>query len=180
MYCYLQLGWHPLAVVQYTFTHKQYIEKHSSLIRKIVDRTQSLWVIPWNLPYNCGKKHGKTLVKVDEECKLVYFTQCVGFIPPGFHPRTVQPVARRYTDWAIAAELYHIGYHYFYVDQLSVYYDVLVELHWRKNFKFSWKKIYYNVILSPTYRKRTGLACVVKIRTITGWAVVSYGYQLEG
>jgi len=25
--------------------------------------------------------------------------------PPGFDPRTVQPVASRYTDWAIAAPL---------------------------------------------------------------------------
>jgi hypothetical protein len=24
-----QLGWHPVAVVQYTFTHKQYKEKHN-------------------------------------------------------------------------------------------------------------------------------------------------------
>ena len=27
--CYLQLGWHPVAAVQYTFTHKQYTEQHS-------------------------------------------------------------------------------------------------------------------------------------------------------
>jgi hypothetical protein len=30
--CYiwiLQLGWHPVAVVQYTFTHKQYTEQHN-------------------------------------------------------------------------------------------------------------------------------------------------------
>jgi len=25
----LQFGWHPVAVVQYTFTHKQYIEQHN-------------------------------------------------------------------------------------------------------------------------------------------------------
>jgi hypothetical protein len=25
----LQLGWHPVAAVQYTFTHKQYIEQHN-------------------------------------------------------------------------------------------------------------------------------------------------------
>ena len=25
----LKLGWHPVAVVQYTFTHKQYTEQHS-------------------------------------------------------------------------------------------------------------------------------------------------------
>jgi hypothetical protein len=27
--CQLQLGWHPVAVVQYTFTHKWYIEQHN-------------------------------------------------------------------------------------------------------------------------------------------------------
>jgi len=27
--CYLQLGWHPVAVVQYTFTHKQYTKQHN-------------------------------------------------------------------------------------------------------------------------------------------------------
>jgi len=27
--CYLQLCWHPVAAVQYTFTHKQYTEKHN-------------------------------------------------------------------------------------------------------------------------------------------------------
>jgi hypothetical protein len=39
-YIELQLGCHPVAVVQYTFTHKQYIEKHSSLIWKSVDRAR--------------------------------------------------------------------------------------------------------------------------------------------
>jgi hypothetical protein len=29
IFCKLQLGWHPVTVVQYTFTNKQYIEKHS-------------------------------------------------------------------------------------------------------------------------------------------------------
>jgi len=28
--CYLQLGWNPMAVVQYTFTHKQYIEHNET------------------------------------------------------------------------------------------------------------------------------------------------------
>jgi hypothetical protein len=28
-YIYVQLSWHPVAVVQYTFTHKQYIEQHN-------------------------------------------------------------------------------------------------------------------------------------------------------
>jgi len=65
IYIYLQLGSHPVAVVQYTFTHKQYrerhsrhkqyIEQHSSLIRKSADRASSLRGIPWHLPYNWGK-----------------------------------------------------------------------------------------------------------------------------
>jgi hypothetical protein len=29
MFCCLQLGWHPVAVVQYIFTHKQYIEQNN-------------------------------------------------------------------------------------------------------------------------------------------------------
>ena len=27
--CLLQLGWHPVAEVQYTFTHKQNLEQHN-------------------------------------------------------------------------------------------------------------------------------------------------------
>jgi hypothetical protein len=27
--CWLQLGWHPVAVIQLTFTHKQYTEQHN-------------------------------------------------------------------------------------------------------------------------------------------------------
>jgi hypothetical protein len=48
-----------VAVVQYTFTHKQYIkqhnrhkqyvEQHNSLIRKNADRAPSLRDIPWHL-----------------------------------------------------------------------------------------------------------------------------------
>jgi flagellar biosynthesis protein FlhB len=51
-----------VAVVQYTFTHEQYLEKHtghkqcieqhSSLIRKNADRAPSLRGIPWHLLYN--------------------------------------------------------------------------------------------------------------------------------
>jgi hypothetical protein len=64
-YINLQLGWHPVRVVQYTFTHKQYIEQynrpkqyteqHNSLIWKSADRTPFLRVIRWHLPYNWGK-----------------------------------------------------------------------------------------------------------------------------
>jgi len=51
-----------VAVVQYTFTHKQYIEQHNrhkqyieqhnSLIRNSADRAPSLRGVPWRLPYN--------------------------------------------------------------------------------------------------------------------------------
>jgi hypothetical protein len=62
IYIYLQLGLQPVAVVHYTFTHKQYIEQHnrhkqyieqhSSLIRKSVWIVPILRDIPWYLPYN--------------------------------------------------------------------------------------------------------------------------------
>jgi len=55
--------------VQYTFTHKQYIEQHNrhkkyieqnnSLIRKSANRAPSLRGIPWHLPYNWGESTGK-------------------------------------------------------------------------------------------------------------------------
>ena len=57
----MQLGYHPVAVVQYTFTHKQYTEQHNrhkqytehnSLIRKSTGRAPSLRDISWHLPYN--------------------------------------------------------------------------------------------------------------------------------
>jgi len=47
----LQFGSQPVAVVQYTFTHKQYTEQHKNL-RKSAGRAPSLRVITWNLPYN--------------------------------------------------------------------------------------------------------------------------------
>jgi len=31
-FCYLQLGWHPVAVIRYTFTHKQYTEQHNETV----------------------------------------------------------------------------------------------------------------------------------------------------
>ena len=39
--------------------------------------------------------------------------------PPGFDPRTVQPVASRYTDWAIAAHYLLIGEHVFFCSRLQ-------------------------------------------------------------
>ena len=39
--------------------------------------------------------------------------------PPGFDPRTVQPVASRYTDWAIAAHYLLIGEQVFFCSRLQ-------------------------------------------------------------
>jgi len=50
-------------VVQYTFTHKQYIEQHNSLIRKSADRAPPVRGVPWHLPYNGGKSTEKPHVK---------------------------------------------------------------------------------------------------------------------
>jgi len=62
IYLITAIGRHPVAVVQYTFTHKQYTEQNNrqktiteqqnSLIRKSADRAPSLRGIPWHLPYN--------------------------------------------------------------------------------------------------------------------------------
>jgi len=47
-----------VAVVQYTFTHKQYTEQHKTMHRttqkfwKSAGRVPSLRLIPWHLPYN--------------------------------------------------------------------------------------------------------------------------------
>jgi len=58
-----------VAVAQYTFKNKQYIEQnnrqkqyieqHNSLIRKSADRAPSLRGIPWHLSYNWGKSMEK-------------------------------------------------------------------------------------------------------------------------
>jgi hypothetical protein len=74
--CYLQLGCRPVAVLQYTFTHKQYIEQHNrhkqyiehkwqqnnanNNIWKNAGRAPSLRVLPWHLPYNWGKSTERT------------------------------------------------------------------------------------------------------------------------
>jgi len=47
-----------------TQSAQKYIKQHNSLIRKSAGRAPSLRGIPWHLPYNWGKKHGKTSVRV--------------------------------------------------------------------------------------------------------------------
>ena len=57
--CYLQLGSHSVALVQYTFTHKQYTEQHKinniykkkKIFWKSTGRAPSLRGMPWHLPY---------------------------------------------------------------------------------------------------------------------------------
>ena len=53
------MGSHPVAVVQYTYTHKQFRERHktnntynNTKFRKSAGRALSLRVLPWHLPYN--------------------------------------------------------------------------------------------------------------------------------
>jgi hypothetical protein len=64
----------PVAAIQYTFIHKQYTEyrgrTHIITKKKLgsAGRSPFLWVITWHLPYNWGKKHGKTSVRVVEKC----------------------------------------------------------------------------------------------------------------
>jgi len=89
-----------VAVVQYTFTHKQYIEKHNqhkqcieqynqhkkyteqhnSLIRKSADRAPSLRGIPWHLTYNWEKSTEKTSVRVAGECQLAKSIQTRAYL----------------------------------------------------------------------------------------------------
>jgi len=119
-----------VTVVQYTFTHKkyveqrnrhkQYIEQHSSLIRKSADRAPYLRGTPWHLPYKpysfmtngtrrgdgSALRSGRYLLPGKSRYslyrRLVWPQGRSGQLrrispPPGFDPRTVQPVATRPT-----------------------------------------------------------------------------------
>jgi len=62
----MQLSSHSVAVVQYTYTHKQYRERHktndtyiNTKIRKSGGLAPSLRILPWHLPYNWGKSTEK-------------------------------------------------------------------------------------------------------------------------
>ena len=59
--CQLQLGCHPVAEVQYTFTHKQYVEQHNNFgIVRAVPRLG----ITLAFALQPRKKPGKTSVRV--------------------------------------------------------------------------------------------------------------------
>jgi len=60
--CYLQLGCHPVAVVQYTFTHKQYVEQHNNLGECGPCPVLASYTLAFALQLR--KKHRKTLVRV--------------------------------------------------------------------------------------------------------------------
>jgi len=73
----LQLRCHPVAVVQYTFTYKQYPERHKTNNTqnktKIFGRVRTVPRLGELYPGIClttEEKHGKTSVRVAEECQL--------------------------------------------------------------------------------------------------------------
>jgi hypothetical protein len=73
----MQLGSHPVAVVQNTFTHKQYKERHKTNNTqnntKIVEECGPCPIFAsYTLAFvlQLRKKHGKTSVRVAEECQL--------------------------------------------------------------------------------------------------------------
>ena len=74
----MQLGNHPVAVVQYTFTHKQYAERHkTNNTRNNTNILKGCGPCPvfagftLALALQLRKKHGKNSVRVAEECQLV-------------------------------------------------------------------------------------------------------------
>jgi len=62
------LGSHPVAAVQYTFTHKQYTEQQKSFGKCGPRPTFECFTLEFALQLR--KKHGKTSVRVAEECQL--------------------------------------------------------------------------------------------------------------
>ena len=73
----MRLGFHPVAVAQYTFTHKQYTERQKN--NKYIEQHKNFRRVR-AVPRLCGlypgicltteEKHGKTSVSVAEECQL--------------------------------------------------------------------------------------------------------------
>jgi hypothetical protein len=96
-----------MAVVQYTFTHKQYIEQHNrqkqyieqhnSLISKSADGAPSLRGTPWHLPYNWGKSTEKTSVRVTAECQLAKSIENRANVSVRIHSHSHDTIDGRYT-----------------------------------------------------------------------------------
>jgi hypothetical protein len=66
IYLLLQLGCHPVAVVQYTFTHKQYTEQHKNKLEQC-EPCPVLASYTLAFAVQLRKKHGKTSVRVAEQ-----------------------------------------------------------------------------------------------------------------
>jgi len=104
-----------VAVVQYTFTHKQYIEQHNSLIRRSADRAPSLRGVPWHLPYTWGKSTEKpqsgytrwSVVRVAGECQLAKSIQNRAYLSIRIHKHnkslTVLPSVTTWCLWSLNA-----------------------------------------------------------------------------
>ena len=63
------MGCHPVAAVQYTFIHKQYTEQQKHFW-KIAGRAPVFAIYTLAFFVKLKKRHGKTSVRVAEECQL--------------------------------------------------------------------------------------------------------------
>jgi len=77
IYLLIAFGNQPVAAVQYTFTQKQYTERHKTNNRwnntKILEECGPCTIFAGFTPaffLQLRKKHGKTSVRVAEECQL--------------------------------------------------------------------------------------------------------------
>jgi hypothetical protein len=92
----MQLGWHPVAVVHYTFKHKQYIEQHSANNKKTTQTTnlEECGPCPVFASYalafalQLGDKHGKTSVRVAEEIQSIHIIRTPTHIHTHTHTHT--------------------------------------------------------------------------------------------
>jgi hypothetical protein len=68
--------------------------------------------------------------------------------PPGFDPRTVQPVASRYTDWAIPAHKYWKGFQQNLQNRVLYQADIfeVYKLNWWAYSLFFSDKLYVSVV----------------------------------
>jgi hypothetical protein len=78
------LGSHPVAVVQYTFTHKQQHKtnniQNNTKIWKSVGRAPSLRVLPCYLPYSWGKSTEKPVFTEYEGLQSLFFGKLYWFV----------------------------------------------------------------------------------------------------
>jgi hypothetical protein len=99
----LQLGWHPVAVVQHTFTHEQYTEYrersiHNNKKKKLgnVGRAPSFASYTLAFLLRLRKRHVKTSVKVVDKCPDIP----VAVVQYTFtHTQTVHRIQRTEHTW---------------------------------------------------------------------------------